>query len=82
MLQTTVIDAKPISLMIKIFPYVIIYPLGRELFAFSKTEICDAIRDEYARLKRWTTLNGKRGCKNISHHYNASPSLKALIAQK
>jgi hypothetical protein len=67
--------------MIKTFLYVIIYPLAIELFAFRKYRGAVVNPMTFGYLKRWTTLDRIRGCKNFCDHYNATPSLEAMIAR-
>lgn len=46
--------------MIKIFPYVIIYPLAIELFAFLKTYIDEAIDNQSCAAKNMDHLQSKK----------------------
>jgi hypothetical protein len=47
--------------MIKIFPYVIIYPLARELFAFSKTVMRDLSNVKCDLIENMDHLPSKKG---------------------
>jgi len=69
-------------LTIEILLHVIIYPHARELFAFEKTSLQRSLHRESKRQEKWTMRNRKRGCKNFSDLYNATPSLKGINWQK
>ena len=60
-LQTRVVHPKAISLMIKIFPYVIIYPLARELFAFSQRGVSEVTKAKCSRIENMDHLRSKKG---------------------